>query len=79
MKSLLTVTRLKGVETQLTRIADCLEAYLSHVHHYNMTAPSPLAEPGDESIEYSDDEKTTLVEAKAFLDSLRIKPVEDEE
>lgn len=78
MKSLVTITRLAGLEKEVKRLADCFEAYMSHVHHYNMTAPKPLVSDGEESIDYSDDEKTTLIEAKAFLDNLRIKPVEDE-
>ncbi len=80
MNPLLTIVRLKPVETQLKRIADGIEAHLRLAYNYNLSAPKPMEDSGrePESLEYSDDEKTTLVEAKEFIDSLRIKPVEDE-
>ena len=79
MKSLLTIVRLRGVERELKRIADGIEVYLRIAHNYNLTAPKPLdtgKEP--ESLEYSDDEKTTLLEVRDLLTRNRITEVEDD-
>lgn len=66
-KPLLSITRvnLKGVEAELRRIADALEAYLSVVHNYNLRPPQPIASNGnveDASVEYSDDQKSAILE-----------------
>lgn len=57
-KPFINVTRvnLKGVETELRRIADALEAYLAVAHNYHMRAPQPIA-GGDEeaTVAYADD------------------------
>jgi len=79
MKPLLQITRLKGVERELKRIADGIEVYLRIAHNYNLTAPKPLdAGKEPESLEYSDDEKTTLLEVRDLLTKNRITEVEDE-
>lgn len=66
-KPLISITRinLKGVESELRRIADAMEAYLSHVHGYNMRAPKPLpSDPAadEASVGYSDDATSAKLE-----------------
>ena len=79
MRPFIQITRLKGVERELKRIADGIEVYLRIAHNYNLTAPQPFdvgKEP--ESLEYSDDEKTTLLEVRDLLTRNRITEVEDD-
>jgi len=79
MQPLINITRLKGVETQLKRLADIGEMWLRLAYNYNMTAPK-VVDPGKEpeSLEYSDDEKTTLLEVRDLLTRNRITEVEDD-
>jgi len=79
MRPLIQITRLKQVEKQLTRIADIGEMWLRLAYNYNMTTPK-VSDPGKEpeSLEYSDDEKTTLLEVRDLLTKNRITEVEDD-
>ena len=81
MRSLINITRVDLRETnrELKRLADIGEMWLRLQYNYHMTAPK-VTDSGKEpeSIEYSDDEKTTLLEVKDLLTRNRIQEVEEE-
>ena len=59
----------KGVETQLKRIADSLEAIVRLQYGYNMTAPKPLLNSGntEDEVSYSTDSATFKQELESAL------------
>lgn len=63
----------KGVETQLKRIADALEAYLRLAHGWNMTAPTPIKGGGgnvEDEVSYSSDKDTFKNDLEESIRSL---------
>lgn len=70
-KSLLNVNSVstKGIEKQLTRIADCLETIIRIEYNWNMTAPKPLPNSSstEDEVSYSSDQETFKQELEASL------------